>query len=262
MADEATLALTDDWSEVRFERGTFGPDDREGLVASVQCEDARADVLPVRYHREDGREHVTALAEDWEGRRADPGVPVHDVAPTTAFATRLTYTPFDTEREEAVCVAAHAGDALAVAAWLARASDDARDLRRHVNNHAGSGSPTGPSLSDEDVLAAVFDDDPDHCVFTTQSTRSHTIELPFRYAPVLSAVRRTGPGVPRFPSTLRGLAGVVSHAAWDEHALHDVAFDAPVERDGPGEYRLADDVADAVAGTDAESYALRRLGDG
>lgn len=262
MTEDATLSLPDGWTEAGFERGVYGPEDREGFVAAVERADATVEVLPVRYRREDGAERVTALTEEWEASRSDPSVPIPDVSPRTAFATRLTYTPFDTEREEVVCVAADAGDALAVATWLASAAGDARELRRHVNNHAGSGSPTTTGLSDDDVLAAAFADELRRCVFTGKTTSSHHVELPYRYAPLLSGARRTDPGVPRFPSTVRGLAGAVSHAAWDEHALEAVEFSAPVERDGPGEYRLAADVSDAVAGTDFEAYALRRLGGG
>jgi hypothetical protein len=262
MTDDAILSLADGWEEAGFDRDAFGPEDREGLVATLTREDATVEALPVRYRRQDGVETVTALTEDWEGDRQDPTVPVHDVDPTTAFATRLTYTPFDTVREEVVCVAGDPGDALAVGAWLAGASADARELRRHVNNHAGSGAPTGVPLSDDDVLAAAFAEDPGRCVFTAKETRSHSVRLPFRYAPLLSAARRTGHGVPRFPSTIGGLEGVVSHAAWDEHDLHDVDFEAPIERVDAGEYRLDEAVVDAVAGTDAEAYALQRLGGG
>ncbi len=261
MTDDATLALPDDWSEVRFERDTFGPDGREGLQVAFKRDGTIVEVLPARYHRESGTETVEALTEDWTGGRSDPSVPLTDVAPVTAFATRLTYAPFDSERQEIVCVAADAGDALAVALWLAAAAEDARDLHRHVNRHAGLGSPTGPALSDDEILAACFADDPAQCVYLATDTSEHRIELPYRYAPLLSAARRTRAGVPRFPSTVRRLVGVVSGDAWDEHDLGDVSFDAPLQRDGPGEYHLADAVADAVAGTDAESYVLVNLGD-
>lgn len=262
MTADATLSLPDGWAEARFERGAYGADDRDGFVAAVDREDATIEVVPVRYRRLDGTEVVTAITEEWEAGRNDPSVPPRDVDPVTAFATRLTYTPFDTGRQEVVCVATDAGDALSVAVWLAAAAADARELRRHVNNHAGSGSPTGASLSDDDVLEAIFDDEPERCVFTARETRSHRVELPFRYAPLLSGARRSKPGVPRFPSTVHGLEGVVSHTAWEQHGLEDVAFDAPIEREGPGEYKLAAGVADAMAGTDAEAYALRRFGDG
>lgn len=262
MTEDASLSLPEGWSETRFDRGTYGPDDREGFVATVDRPDATIDVLPVRYRRLDGTEVVTAITEEWEAGRNDPSVPIADVDPVTAFSTRLTYTPFDTEREEVVCVADDAGDALAVAVWLAGAAGDARELRRQVDNHAGSGSPTGASLSDDDVLAAVYADAPERCVYTGSDTRSHRIQLPYRYAPLLSGARRTNLGVPRFPSTVGGLACVVSHAAWEEHGLEDVEFEAPIERDGPGEYRLAADVVESVAGTDAEAYALLRLGTG
>lgn len=260
MAADANLSLPDGWAEARFERDTYGPDDRDGIVAAVERADATIEVVPVRYRRLDGSEVVTAIVEEWEAGRNDPSVPLPDVGPVTAFATRLTYTPFDTEREEVVCVAADAGDAFAVAVWLADAAADASELRHHVDNHAGSGSPTGAALSDDDVLAAVSADEPERCVFTGTATRSHHVELPFRYAPLLSGARRTNSGVPRFPSTVRCLEGAISHAAWEEHELDEVDFEAPVERDDTGVYRLADRVADAVAGTDAEAYVLRRLG--
>ncbi|PSP74934.1 hypothetical protein BRC81_17325 [Halobacteriales archaeon QS_1_68_20] len=246
---------------MRFERDTFGPDDREGLQVAFRRDDTFVDVLPAQYERESGTETVGALTEDWTGGRSDPGVPLTDVPAVTAFATRLTYTPFDSERQEIVCVAADAGDALAVGLWLAAAAEDARDLHRHVNRHAGLGSPTGPALSDDEILTACFAEEPIQCVYLATDADDHRIELPYRYAPLLSAARRTPAGVPRFPSTVQRLAGVVSREAWEKHDLGSVDLDAPLERDGPGEYQLPDPVADAVAGTDAESYALVRLGD-
>lgn len=261
MTDDATLTLPDGWTEARFERDVYGPDDREGLRAAFRREAMVVEALPVRYRREGGTETVEALTEDWTGGRSDPSVPLTDVGPLTAFATRLTYTPFDSQRQEIVCVAAAAGDALAVALWLAAAAEDARDMHRHVNRHAGLGSPTGAALSDDDVLGACFADAPERCVYLATETSSHRIELPYRYAPLLSAARRTRAGVPRFPSTVRGLVGVVSEEAWAEHDLDSVDFDAPLQRDGPGEYHLAEGVADAVAGTDTESYALLDLED-
>lgn len=261
MAEDVLLTLTGGWTETRFERDTYGPDDREGVRATVERDAAVVEVLPVEYRRESGVENVHALTEEWRGERSDPSVPLTDVPPTTAFATRLTYTPYDRERQEVVCLAADADDALAVALWLARAAEDARDLRRHVNRHAGMGSPTGAALSDDDVLGAIFADEPTQCVYNACETEDHSIELPYRYAPLLSAARRTRMGVPRFPSTVRGLVGNVTDEAYEEYDLADVDLDVPIQRDDPGEYHLPEDVADAVAGTDAESYALVRLGE-
>lgn len=261
MAEDARLALTDDWTEAYFERDAFGPNKTEGVRAAFERDDAIIEVLPVRYQREDRTETVHALTEPWTGERRDPSVPFSDVTARTAFATRLTYTPGDRERQEVVCVAADGDDALAIALWMAGAASDARDLRRHVNRHAGLGSPTGAALSDNDILADTYSDEPTRCVYRAVETSSHLIELPYRYAPLLSAAKRTQRGVPRFPSTVRGLRGVVSEEAWEEHDLDDVDFAALIERPGTGEYQLAEDVADAVAGTDAESYALECLGD-
>lgn len=261
MAEDVLLTLTGGWTDARFERDAYGPDEVEGVRATFEREAAVVEVLPVEYRRESGVENVHALTEEWRGERNDPSVPLTDVPPTTAFATRLTYTPYDRERQEVVCLAADADDALAVSLWLAGAAEDAQDLRRHVNRHAGMGSPTGAALSDDDVLEAIYADEPESCVYRAVEADDHRIELPYRYAPVLSAARRTRVGVPRFPSTVRALVGTVSDEAWAERDLADVDFDAPIRRDGAGEYYLDEAVADAVAGTDAESYALVRLGE-
>lgn len=259
MSEDATLGLPAGWEETRFDRGAFGDDDLEGFRAGLERDGASIEVLPVSYRRAAGRERVTAVTEDWEADRTDPSVPNRDVAPRTAFATRLTYTPLDTAREEVVCVGAQAGDALAVGVWLAGAADGADGLRRQVDRHAGSGSPTGAARSDDEVLGEVFAAEPGRCVFGGDAADGHVISLPFRYVPLLSGARRTGAGVPRFPSTVATLEGHVSTDAWDARDLADVQFDAAVERTGPGEYRLDEGVAAAVAGTDVSAYALRRF---
>lgn len=263
MSEDAYLTLPEGWAEARFERESFGSDAVTGLRVTVEREDATMDVIPVRYRRAGGEETVRALGDDWRASRADPSVPFSDVAPTTAFATRLTYAPHERVRDEAICVAADAEDALAVAVWLAAASEDADDLRRHVDLHSGSGSPSPnrPVLSDDEVLAAAFADEPNRCVRTGKETRSHLVALPYRYAPLLSGIRRTRGGVVRFPPTVERLVGAVSHTAWEERDLANVDFEASVERVEPGRYRLAPDVVDAVAGADAEAFALRRLGE-
>lgn len=261
MTEDATLTPAAGWRETHFERGTYGANDREGLIAGFEREDATVETLPVRYVRRGGQEVVSAVTEEWEAGRNDPGVPRRDVPPLLAFATRLTYTPHEVEREEVLCVADDAGDALAVGLWLAGTATDATDLGRHVSLHAGSGSPTGagPTLSDDDVLGATFADEPERCVLTGVETSSHVVTLPYRYAPLLSGARRTRAGVPRFPSTVRALEGVVSHEAWTEDELEPVDFDAPIERVEAGRYRLAPPVVGAVAGADAEAFALRRF---
>ncbi|PSP77498.1 hypothetical protein BRC81_09995 [Halobacteriales archaeon QS_1_68_20] len=216
----------------------------------------------MRYSRSDGRERIRALTAEYRATRDDLASDRH-VPSTTAFATRATFSPYEREHETVVCVAADAGDALAAAAWLAAESEDARDLGRNVRLHAGTrpASASDPVLADDDVLAALFTEDAERCLFTGSETRSHRIEVPYRYAPLLDGVGETARGVPRFPSTVRRLVGVVSHRAWTERDLDGVGFDAPLERVSAGQYRLDEAAADALAGADAGRLALARLGD-
>ena len=263
MSEDAYLTFPEGWTEVRFEREAFGSDGCAGLRVTAECEDATIDVLPVTYRRESGEETVQALDSVWRASRDDPSVPFSDVSPTTAFTTRLTYTPHQRQRDEAICVAADAEDALAVAVWLAEHSPDANALRRNVDLHSGSGapSPNTPVLSDDEVLDIVFADEPNQCVLSGKQTRSHLIAVPYRYAPLLSTIRRTRRSVVRFPSTIETLIGSVCHDAWVEYGLEDVNFEESIERVDSGRYRLPRDVVDAVAGADAEAFALRRLGE-
>lgn len=265
VSEDAYLTLPEGWTELRFEREAFGSEGSSSLrvTAESESEDAAFDVLPVRFRRESGEETVRALDGQWQASRDDPSVPFSDVSPTTAFATRLTYTPHERERDEAICVAADAEDALAVAVWLAERSPDANALRRNVDLHSGSGSPSSHTsvLSDDEVLEIAFADGPNRCVLTGTKTNSHLIAVPYRYAPLLSTIRRTSRSVVRFPSTIETLVGAVSHDAWEEQRLGDLDFGAPLERVEPGRYRLPRDVVDAVAGADAEAFALRRLGE-
>lgn len=260
--EDLTLSLPDGWTEARYESGEYGPDDRQGLEATLEQADATLEVLAVRYRRSDGSEEIEALTGDYRATRPDPAG--GGTVPTmTAFATVATFTPYERERAAVVTVAADAGDALAVAAWLAAASDDARELERNVRLHAGKRPPSrsDPALPDDDVLAATFAAEPDRCVYAGKETRSHRIEVPYRYAPLHDGARETPRGVPRFPSTIRGLVGVVSHDAWEERSLDSVAFDAPIERVDPGRYRLDADVAAVLEPTRADRFALARLVD-
>lgn len=255
---DATLALPDEFEETRFERGRFGPDDREGFVATVERATTTLSVLPVRYERTDGSETVTALDGDFEFERAFAAG--GDVARTTAFALRVRVRPFEKRHESLACIAADAGDALAAAVWLARASDDDAAMARHLRLHAGTqpSSRARPVLSDDDVLTALFADEPTRCVLTGKQTRSHEIRVPYRYAPLLDGIRYTDAGVVRFPTIVSGLAGAVSHAAWTDRDLDDVDFGAPLERDAPGRYSLDADAAAVLSDALAERFALRR----
>lgn len=261
-AEDPTLAVPDGWTETSYETGTYGPDDRDGIEATLDREDASLEVLPVSYRRSEGSETVESLTGEYRATRDDPAGEGR-VPETTAFATVARFAPYERERTAIVTVAADADDALAVAAWLAAGSGDAADLQRNVRLHAGNLPPSRkePALPDDDVLATLFAAEPERCVLTGKETRSHRIRVPYRYVPLLDGARETARGVPRFPSTVRGLVGVVSHAAWEDQGLDGVAFDEPLERVEPGRYRLDPDVAGALDAAEAERFALARLGD-
>lgn len=261
MTDDTEFSPPSAWQETRFERGAFGPDGRQGFAATLMVDDATLAVVPVRYRREGGEERLEAIDEDWSRVRDGPTVSPEPLEPTTAFAARLTQRSRGRDRETVLTVAADAGDALAPAGWLAAAATDADDLRRQAEHHAGVGA-AGPGravLSDDDVLTAYFADEPERCVLTGTRTRSHRIELPYRYVQVLDGTRRTDRGVLRFPSTVRALVGVVSHGAWEDDGLAEVDFGAPLERVEAGRYRLDGSVVEAIRGADSAAFSLTRL---
>lgn len=261
MTVDAELALPDDFEETRFERDAYGPDDRTGFAATFESGSTTLSVMPVRYRRQDGHEEVTGLQQDYHAEGETPlgG----SAAPTTAFALRAEFQPYEVEKAALVWVAADAGDALATAVWLARKSDDGAALQRHLRAHWGTApsSPANPAISDDDALGALFADDADRCVIEGKPTSSHRITVPYRYAPALSGMVTTDHGVVRFPSTAAGLEGVVSHAAWEEHGLDDVAFDVSLDRAAPGRYALDPDLIEALSEAAAERFVLRRIGE-
>ncbi len=262
MSGNAHVTVPDGWSETAFERGVYGSDDRAGQTAILESDDATIAVVPVRYRRKNGEQRIRALTADWRERRDDPAVPLGDVSPMTAFATRVTTRLRGRERQDSVCVAADADDVFAVAVWLARAGD-ADALRRRVERHAGTGVPTSGHavVADDDVLGAFFADEPRRCILTGTKTRSHRIEVPYRYVEVLSADRLRDRDTVRFPTTVRGLVGVVSHGAWEEFGFDDIDFGTALARVEAGRFRLDPEVVEIVSDADPEAFTLAGLGD-
>jgi hypothetical protein len=259
------LALGDGWTETHFERGQYGPGDRPGTDAEFESSDENDEamtvtVVPARYERSDGHERLRSLVGDLGLERPTRASLSSDAERQTAFAALAEYERFTQEYREVVCIARDPGDALAAAVWLTRSAPDARTLHRVVRRHRGDSRSTAePVVADDDALAALFREESDRCVFSGQPTTSHTVELPYRYYTALADPPRGLRGVPRIPSTVRGLVGAVSHVEWENSPLPGVDLDAPVERGAPGEYRLDPDVCDAVAGAGAENFVLRRL---
>lgn len=252
---DTALALADGWEETRYETGTYGPDGTPGLAAAFERDSMSLRVVPARYECEDGTEDIRMLTEDLRIER-EGAVPLTAAAdPQTAFATVAEYEGVSQRQTGAVCVSADAGDAIAVALWLAAAADTDRELRRAVTTHQGGGNAV---VTDDDALSALFADAPERCIVTGRPTRSHEVTVPYRYYPLLAGARAAG-GVPRFPSTVRALVGAVSHTAWEDHALDGVDFGAPIEREAPGDYRLHPAVAELMADAQAADVALERL---
>lgn len=255
-----TLAL-DGWDEQHYERGTYGPDDRTGVEAVFERDSMTLAVRPVRYACRDGHEEIRGLTTDQEYSR-DLVTALPAVRRRTAFATHAEYRPYSAAKSAVACVAHDADDALAAAAWLADGTTDDRDLHQHVRLHRGEQlTRSQAAVSDDDVLAALFADEPDRCVLTGRPTTSHRIELPYRYFAALDGSKRTPQGVVRVPSTVRSLVGAVSHTAWEDNDLDAVAFGTPLERVEAGTWALNDDVLRAVDGANAADFALERLGE-
>ncbi|MFB6147229.1 MAG: hypothetical protein ABEJ08_06025 [Halobacteriaceae archaeon] len=256
----ADLSLPDNWAETGHARGRYGPDGTAGRTVTIERDTMELSVVPVRYQRSDGEESIVGLTRDLQLSRPTAAAVGTTTAPVTGFALYAACEPAAARRTTVVCVAVNADDALAAAVWLARASDTDWDLQDHLDGRDGSAA-WAAGITDDDALGALFADEPDRCVVTGQPTRSHDLELPFRYYPLFDGARSTDRGVPRIPSTVSHLTGRISHTAWEAHGLGDVAPDTPVQRDRPGEYRLHPDLAAAASEMTADRFALHRLSD-
>lgn len=262
--DVGRVELPSEWSEVAFDRGTYGRNDVEGFEVTFESEEPTISVVPVRYERDGLDETIEALTTDVRQTRRRIGIAGPDrVPPLTAFGVHVTYRPVTTERDLFYTIAADPGDALAVACWIAtRATtdDECHDL---VRTHAGTYSSLEGDdvLSDEEVLGASMADAATHCLFRGKQTRSHRLDLPLRCAPLLDGYPTSRRGMPRVPATVDTGLVAISHDAWEEHGLEESVFDAPAERIDEGVYRLFDPSATAIESGDASRLAIRGLGE-
>ena len=110
------------------------------------------------------------------------------------------------------------------------------------------------------TLSSALAESPERCLFSGTPTRSHRVEVPYRYVPAFEGAPRTRRGVPRFPSTVATLVGSVSHREW-EGGVNDLDLGAPLERVDAGVYELDRNVFDRLREVPVERVALRRLGD-
>lgn len=258
----SALELPAAWAEETFERGTYGPDGRDGVRTRFERDSMALSVVPVRYRCSGGVEHIQGLETSLDRSRRERTAVLPDVAPRTAFATVCAYQPFATTETVVVGIAEEAGDALAIALRLAAVADSDRELRRAVRAHRGELPPgtAGASVSDDDALAAHLAEEPDLCLFTGRPTASHRLRLPYRYVTTLEGHLRSPSGRVRFPSTVGGLLAAVSHRAWEDRGLDGVDLHPTVDRQGPGRYDLDEDLATALSGGTASAVSLVRLG--
>lgn len=255
------LSLPEAWTELSFERGEYGPNDRRGLTATFEAAsgDASLEVTPVRYERRDGRDRFTSHVDGFDheaGTLAIRGPAT--VPPRTVFAVRARFSPLVRDREVVFAAPRDPDDALAVALTLARHCPDGRALRTAVEDHGGAGGG-GLTLSDDEALDARLAEDAERCLFRGVPTSSHAVRLPLRHAVATEGYPHTDAGPPRVPTLVVGFDALVSHDAWETRSLSAVDPSAPVERRGPGEYALPD--ADAFGEGGAERLALLRHGD-
>lgn len=262
MTPDARLAVGDAWTEAEFERDTYGPDDREGLLARFESDDASVAVLPVRYERDGTFVEIEGLTESvgMTGPAPDAFGPT-TVPRRTAFAVVVSFSAESSADSDVYTLAADPEDALAVACWLTGAAATARELRAASRVHRGR-QPGGRShaLSDDERLHATLPDAPERCLFTGKPTNSHAVTLPLRHAAAFGDYPENDAGVPVVPTAIERFDAAVSHAAWTEHDVDAAALDAPVERAGPGDYRLDEGTVATLAAGVAEHLTLVRPG--
>jgi hypothetical protein len=257
-----TLSLPDAWTETGFERGTYGPDDAAGLDARFEHGggDAHLAVEPVCYRRSEGDEVARGLTSSFEHESFNPDAP-GSVPERTVFAVQFGFRTVGRPTEGAFCLCTDADDALAVAVSLAALTDGPKDLRDHVRHHGGEGRGTRVVPSDREVLAGSLaalgpDPDPERCPFAGVPTGSHRLSIPVRYAVAVEGYPRTDAGMVRLADRCRAFRAAVSHREWTDRDLGAVDFEADLEREGPGEFRLDGPAAAALSGVDPARLAL------
>lgn len=254
------LTLGSGWMETDYKTGEYGHDNKQGIEANFQAnsKDAEIKILPVEYQCDQRQQRVRGLTEDVV--TTSTGKEIADLPttePITAFAVCIRYRPIASPEVEYYTHTASAGDALAVACWISQFESDPTLIENLINVH--NGAHEYPS-DDKDRLDNAFGGTASRCLFEGKVTQSHEVEIPFRYGPALEGFPETHLGVPCVPEAIDCLVGVVSHSAWEEYNLTENAFKSPVERIGPGEYELDQQVSEQLQAVSVSELMPRYLG--
>ena len=196
---------------------------------------------------------VVAEAQEAEGSIYEPSL----------FAVRAYYTPISSPEISTYTLTTDADDAVAVACWLSHATDPmslGQAIEGALQAQAGE-DPDHYGIdypSDEERVKDVCVKDPNRCVYSGQTTRSHLLRLPFRYAPLLKDYPENAEALPAVPPRVGGFEVAVSHTEWSDRGLSEGALEAPMEHVDSGVYQLTRDVAEQADGFPVEATSFRQ----
>ena len=260
VSDDYQITLADGWVEETFERGTYGPENTDGLSIQFSAgREAEIHVVPVEYEVVGRRRRIQGLESDTEFQIiSDESVlEAHraggHVYEPCLFAVQAHYTPISSPELAIYTLTTDADDALAAACWLSHATDPmgpGKAIDRVILAQEG-GDPDHYGIdypTDEQRFEDALVDEPNHCFYSGRTTRSHIIRLPFRYAPLLEGYPENVEELPAVPPRIRGLRVAVSHIEWQDRDLSEGSLTEPMNRLEEGVYQLTEDVAKQVNG--------------
>lgn len=270
VTDEYEIHLADGWTEESFERETYGTEETPGIEARITAaENTELRIDPVEYEVIGRRRRIQGLEANFEAsihsddvaaKAQEADGPLHEPC---LFAVRAYYTPISSPEISTYTLTADGDDAVAVACWLSHATDPmsfGQAIEGALQAQAGE-DPDHYGIdypSDEERVEDVCVKDPNRCVYSGQTTRSHLLRLPFRYAPLLEDYPENAEALPAVPPRVGGFEVAVSHTEWSDRGLSEGALEAPMEHIDSGVYQLTRDVAEQAEGFSVEATSFRQ----
>lgn len=269
VTDEYQIRLADGWTEESFERGTYGANNTTGVEARfAAAEDTIITVDPVEYEVVGRRRRIQGLESDFESREHSDDIAAKaqeaggEIYESCIFAVRACYAPISSPEISTYTLTANADDAIAAACWLSHATDPmgpGQAIERALQAQSGE-DPDHHSIdypSDEERIQAVCVEDANRCFYSGNTTRSHSLRLPFRYAPIFEGYPENAELLPAVPPRINWFEVAVSHTEWSDHELSAGVLEAPMEHVDDGVYQLQHDIAERADGFPAEAVSLR-----